>query len=194
MAEQSNLSAVAKTVKEMVAANGISEIFNKFVLALFILAGGFFIGRFIGKLFSKLMKDIELDAFAKKITKKNIPLKDVISFLISGVVYLASIILSLRQMGIAEHLFKWLAIVFIVMILISAALSIRDSIPNIVSGFRIIGRKQMRAGDHIKVDNIEGDIIKIDLSEIRLKTEKGDIVYIPNSIIAKSKVEVRKKL
>ncbi|MCX6711072.1 MAG: mechanosensitive ion channel family protein [Candidatus Woesearchaeota archaeon] len=189
---ESNLSAVAETVGTL---KNISLIFNNFLLALFILAGGFFIGRFIGKLVQKILGGIELDGLAKKVFKRNIPLQDSISFVISGAIYLLSIILALKEIGIAAPVFRWLAAAFIVLILISAALYVKDAVPSIISGLKIIGSRQIRAGDHIKIDeHTEGDVIKVDLTELRLKTEKGDLIYVPNSIISKSKVEIRKKL
>jgi small-conductance mechanosensitive channel len=189
---ETNLSAVEETVGTF---RNISLIFNDFLLALFIFAAGFFIGRFIGKLVQKILKEIELDKFAKRVTKRNIPLQDGISFIVSAAIYLISIILALQQMGLAEPIFKWIAIALIILILISAGLSVKDAVPNMISGARLLGSRTIRSGDHIKIDDhTEGDVIKVEIMETVLKTDKGDLIYIPNSIITKSKVEVRKKI
>lgn len=193
MAEINNLSAVAETVGSVRGA-GISVLFNNFIIAAFIIAFGFFIGNFLGKLLSKILRELEFDKLVKKVTKRNVPGEQIISYLLSFVLYIIAIVLALKRLGIAENIFKWIAIVVIALILISFALSIRDLIPNLVAGIRIITRKQIRPGDHLKADNIEGDVIKTDLLEVRLKNEKGDLIYIPTATIAKSKLEIRKKL
>ncbi|MCX6709699.1 MAG: hypothetical protein NTV63_01950, partial [Candidatus Woesearchaeota archaeon] len=133
MAEINNLSAVAETVGSVKGA-GISVLFNNFIIAAFIIAFGFFIGNFLGKLLSKILRELEFDKLVKKVIKKNIPAEQIISYLLSFLLYIIAIVLALKRLGIAENIFKWIAIVVIALILISFALSIKDLIPNLVAG------------------------------------------------------------
>jgi len=191
MPEASNLSAVAETVGTV---KGVSVIFNNFVIALFILVVGFFLGKFLGKLVSKVLKEITFDKLVKKLTKRNIPAEQVISFFVSSLIYLVALVLAFKQLGIAEKIFEWIGLGLIILVLVSFALSVRDLIPNFIAGVSIITRKKIKVGDHIKVDGVDGDVVKIELLETRVKTAKGDLIYIPNSTITKSKIEIRKKV
>ena len=56
-------------------------------------------------------------------------------------------------------------------------------VKDIISGIFIIVEDQCNVGDQVKIDNLEGEVIKISLRIIVLKDNKGNFIYIPNSQI-----------
>ena len=86
-----------------------------------------------------------------------------------------------------------IAAMIMVIIIFSVAISIKDFIPNIIAGIYIHKKKLFKEGDNIKIDNIEGKVQQITLTEIMLITKKGDQVHIPNSILAKKKITKKKR-
>ena len=73
-------------------------------------------------------------------------------------------------------------------------LSIKDFMPNMFAGFFIHQKRFIKEGDIIKVDNIKGKIVHVNLVETTIETKQGDIIYIPNSLLTKKTiVKVKKK-
>jgi small-conductance mechanosensitive channel len=71
-------------------------------------------------------------------------------------------------------------------------LSIKDFMPNLVSGLILHQKRNIRPGEKIIVNNIEGEVINVTIIETKLRTKNGEIVYIPNSILMNN-VVVKKK-
>ena len=71
-------------------------------------------------------------------------------------------------------------------------LAVKDFIPNFVAGLTLYQKRNIKPGEKILVNNIEGEILNISLLETKVRTRNGDIVYIPNSILTKH-VVIKKK-
>ena len=71
-------------------------------------------------------------------------------------------------------------------------LAIKDFIPNLISGLMLHQKRNLKPGDRIIINNVEGEIINVTLIETKIRTRSGDIVYIPNSILTKN-VVIKKK-
>ena len=73
--------------------------------------------------------------------------------------------------------------------LIIAALALRDTIPNLVSGAQIAWSQQVKVGDFIKVESGEaGYVTEVTWRNTEIKTLEGNFVLIPNSILTRSTV------
>jgi small conductance mechanosensitive channel len=81
----------------------------------------------------------------------------------------------------------------LIIIIISILLSIKDFMPNMFSGLFIHRKRFINVGDVIKVENTEGKVVHINLVETKIETNKGDIIYFPNSLLTKNKVIKLKK-
>jgi len=169
------------------------NIFTKFVVALAILFIGFAIGKIIGKLVKKILAELEINALIKKATKKRIKIEEGIAHFTTYFIYFIAIIMSFRYIGLATGILNTLAIGVIVVIVISIFLSIKDFIPNFIGGLILHWKGFIKEGDIIRVKDMQGKIIYLNLLETRIKTKKGDIVCIPNSLIAKSEIIKIKK-
>jgi len=189
---ETNASAIAETVGTL---SKVSVAFNEFLIAAFIMLVGFFIGSFAGKVVRKALSLLNLDQFIRRVFKANVPLESFFGFITSSAIYLIAIILALNQIGIASFVFRIISAVLVLLMLISIGLYIRDILPNFLAGINIISTRKIKVGDWVRIDDkTEGDVVRVDLTEICLKTSDGELVYVPPSLIQKSKVEVRKKV
>jgi small-conductance mechanosensitive channel len=71
-------------------------------------------------------------------------------------------------------------------------LATKDFIPNLVAGLFMLKKTEIEKGKRIKAGNVEGTVVEIGLIETKIKTKKGDEIYIPNSTLTKEKLVVKK--
>ena len=96
-------------------------------------------------------------------------------------------IISLRPEGIyAGHVNVWSD--WSLHIAIANIFAFKDFIPNLVAGIYIHQKKLFLVGDTINIKDIEGKILKTDLTETVVITKDKDTIFIPNSIIIKYKL------
>lgn len=76
----------------------------------------------------------------------------------------------------------------------SIAISFATStiIQNFVSGILVLGDKAFMIGDNIKIQNFEGKVTKIGIRTTVLEDEKGNLIFIPNSLFINNAV-IRKE-
>jgi small-conductance mechanosensitive channel len=85
-----------------------------------------------------------------------------------------------------------ISLAMIILIVLSLTLAIRDFFPNAVGGIVIAKKKMLNIGDTIEIDNIKGKVNKLSLIAVEVITKKGDLIYIPNSLISK-KILIKKR-
>jgi small-conductance mechanosensitive channel len=68
------------------------------------------------------------------------------------------------------------------LVAVAMVLIFKDYIANFLSGLNLMFSENYRIKDVVKVGDIKGKIANITFQNIQLKTEDGNIVYIPNSI------------
>jgi small-conductance mechanosensitive channel/nucleotide-binding universal stress UspA family protein len=72
------------------------------------------------------------------------------------------------------------------------AFGMQDSVANIMAGFMLAGDKPFVIGDRVRVGDVGretwGDVIKIGLNTTRIRTVEGELVVIPNHLIAKNEI------
>jgi len=73
-------------------------------------------------------------------------------------------------------------------------LAIKDFFPNFFAGITIYRKGEFKAGDLVKIDTAEGRVLSVNLLETKLETAGGDSIFVPNSVVSKSKVIKLKKL
>jgi small conductance mechanosensitive channel len=171
----------------------LPPIFMKSIVAIIILIIGFVFGRIAGRLLQKVFHEIELNTILKKATGIKIALEEVISKIVTYFIYFIAIIWALNELGLTTTILTMVSGAALVLILVSMLLVIKDFIPNAFAGFLIHRRRQIKIGDKIKTDGIEGKITRISLVETEIKTKQGDIIYIPNSLLTKRQLIVHKK-
>ena len=170
----------------------LSETFLNIVAAIIIILFGLIFGGFFGKLIKKILKELEVNRILKEQTKKRIPLEEFLSSLVKYVVYFIAVVMALNQLGLTTVILYVILIVVLVLLIAFVILAVKDFVPNFISGFFIHQKRSINVGDKIKVREIEGKVVDINLVETKIKTPSGDFVYIPNSMLTKE-LFVKKK-
>lgn len=172
--------------------NLVKEVFtgflSKIIVAVIILLIGFIIGRIIGRLFQKLLHEIEVDKILKKAAHIRVSIEELSGHIISYFIYFIAIIMALKQIGLATDVLNIVSWAIMIVIIVSFFLGIKDLIPNIIAGFIIHRKGFINKGDFIKVKNMQGKVININLIETKIQTRNKDIIHIPNSILTKNEI------
>ena len=168
------------------------SVLTKFIVAIVIVLLGFIIGRIFGKLTEKILHEIELNHFIKNVFKVKVSLEELLGHLVMYVIYFFAIVQALNQIGVTDTVVNLLSFMVIALIAVSIFLGIKDYIPNAMAGLIIHQRGFIHEGAYVKVMGIEGKVIKTTLVETIIETPKKDLIYIPNSLLTKNKVEKKR--
>jgi len=156
------------------------------VAAIVILIIGLIIGRFLSNLTRKILNELELDVILKEKARIKLPITEFISSLVKYVIYIIIILFALNQLGLENFILNIILSILIIILIIFILFSLKDFIQNIFSGLFLHQKRNITPGEIIRVNNIEGEILSINLFEIKLRTKENEIVYIPNSVLTKS--------
>jgi len=156
---------------------------NKLAVAIAIFIFGLIIGKIVGKLVRKFLKNLKIDNYAKKHSLIKFSIERFFEGVVSIIIYISFFIIALNYLGITSFLLNALSIIIVLVIFLSLLFSIKDSIPNIFA-YRIIN-KQLKKGDKISFDNLDGKIESISLLETIVKNRNEDTIYIPNRLFLK---------
>ncbi len=170
-----------------------SSFYTKFILAIITLFFGVIIGRFAGKLLHRILNELEIDRIIKKTTVIKFSVEEVISSFFTYSIYFVTIIMALNQLGITTTVLEIIVIIILLIIVLSILLGVRDFIPNIISGVFICQKRFLKEGDKVKIGDVEGEIVKVSLTETMIRTKSDDMIYMPNSILTKKEVIKLKK-
>ncbi|MFH1682208.1 MAG: mechanosensitive ion channel domain-containing protein [Candidatus Woesearchaeota archaeon] len=164
----------------------IESYFYNLILAAVILLAGLTLGLILRRVLLKVLHQFELDIFVKKLGK-NYSLEKRISDLAAYLIYLLSIYLFLRQLGITSAIFLVFFVLIALILMIIIFFGLRDFFPNLLSGLKVRYRGLGKIGKKIKYGDIEGRIKKRGWLEIEIETEKGENIHISTSLFLKSK-------
>jgi small-conductance mechanosensitive channel len=68
-------------------------------------------------------------------------------------------------------------------------LALQDTLGNLLSGLAIHAEQPFSVGDWILVDGVEGQVVYMGWRSTRLRTFSADVLSIPNSVIARARVQ-----
>jgi small-conductance mechanosensitive channel len=144
-----------------------------FILATLLVAVGFLIARVLSSSIAKtLMKQLT--------PQQSMLLKRFIFYLVFAL-FVAS---AFDQVGF--HIGALLGAAGILTVAIGIAS--QTSMSNIVSGAFMIGEKPFEVGHNIRVGDILGEVLSIDLLSVKLRTQENTMVRIPNEMLIKSAI------
>ncbi|MBW3002692.1 mechanosensitive ion channel family protein [Candidatus Woesearchaeota archaeon] len=164
---------------------------NNIITAIIILLIGFIIAKLVGRLIQRILHEAELDNLLKKAGAK-VSFELALAHIAEYFVYFITIIFALNQLGITTFVLYVLAIGAITILIISVFLGLRDFIPNFMAGWYIYRRDLIKEKQNVKINGVSGRVVKLSLLDTRIKTKKGDLIYMPNSVVIKSKI-IKKK-
>ncbi|MEJ6396810.1 mechanosensitive ion channel family protein [Yoonia sp. 208BN28-4] len=74
---------------------------------------------------------------------------------------------------------------------VAIGFAFKDVFENFLAGIIILFRREMRIGDHIECEGIEGEVTHIAIRESHIRQTDGQLVITPNSILFKNPVVIR---
>lgn len=169
-------------------------VFNPTLLKLWvvviIILVGILIGKLAGRVVKRLAKEIELNKIIKNLLNLNLPVDSLLSKLVSWLIYIITVIFALDQVGYGSATLNIILIFILVIIVILVLFSVKDFIPNIIAGFIIYAKGNLKKGVKIKINNFTGTISSISLLETKIKTKK-ETIFIPNSVLIKNSIIIK---
>lgn len=169
----------------------IESYFYNLVLAVAILFAGLTLGLIVRRILLKVLHLLEVDLFIKK-AGREYPLEKRASDLAAYLIYLLSLVLFFRQLGMTSAVFYALFSFLALLLALVIFFGIKDFFPNFFAGMAIRYRRSEKEGKKIRYLDIEGKIKKISWLEIEIETEKGENIHISNSLFLRSKKAFKK--
>ncbi len=171
---------------------GLADYFYQIIAGFIMLLVGFGLG-VLAKRFSR--KGLQEIGFNRILRIINVPYngEEIVSSLLSYIIYLVTIIFFLQQLGITSIVLYLLLGAVLMIIILSFVVGLKDVIPNFIAGLFLRGKNSLHVGMRVQVKEISGKIDKIGHLETEIETEQGDILYVPNNLFLRSKVLVKKK-
>ncbi|MFA6461550.1 MAG: mechanosensitive ion channel domain-containing protein [Candidatus Woesearchaeota archaeon] len=157
---------------------------NNLIVAVVILLVGLAIGTLVNKLLTRFLKDAHLNLVASR-KGWNFDLEKGISSFVAYIIYLITIILFLDQLEIRGLVITLIIIGMVLLLLVTAISGLWEFPSNFKNGLLIRKQEKFKKGRKIILNEIEGTIIKVGFLKIIIKTERGDLLYIPNSLLKK---------
>ena len=163
-------------------------ISNKYVIAFAILLIGIIAGRLVGYFLKKLLHELHINKFLTQKFNREFVLEETLSGFFSFIIYFIAIILALQKLKLIGNVVLIVSVGFLIIFIISAMLSVRDFVINVTAGMLIRRKRLIRKKEHIKVANVEGFVLKVDLLDTILRGKHDEIIRIPNSTIISTSV------
>ncbi|HLC86218.1 MAG TPA: mechanosensitive ion channel domain-containing protein [Candidatus Nanoarchaeia archaeon] len=165
-----------------------SANFINIISAFLVLVLGLVIASITTNILRKVLREAELNKILQKQLKFKFPLENSLVSIVKYMIYGATFIFVLNQLGIPTFVLRIIFLVLIVIIIVFIVLAFKDWIPNIVSGFYIYKTQKIKIGDTILINNVKGKVKRINLIETVVFTPNKEVIHIPNSNITKYEV------
>jgi small-conductance mechanosensitive channel len=151
--------------------------------ALLIVFIGFILARITGRLVRAALQEIDIGSLARKVGFR-VPLERPISIAVEVTLAVIVIALAFFRLGILREVVFAIVSILGVGILLAIALSIRDTIPNIVAAVAV-PRQKLAPGSRIRIGTLVGTVAKQGLFDLELETRTGDRLDVPLAYIWK---------
>jgi small-conductance mechanosensitive channel len=171
----------------------ISVYLNRVVIALVIILFGFIIGRIVESILRKIFAKIELDERFTKAFGVRRNYARAIRRSVVRIIYLITVIVALISLNVIKEVFTLLLVIIVFVVLTSFVLTGIEAIPNFVARFSLL--KKFVVGDEVtfvhKTGVIQGTVVDITFSDVRIKRKNGDLFFIPNAVFIRESVVKR---
>ncbi|MBI2112357.1 mechanosensitive ion channel [Candidatus Woesearchaeota archaeon] len=160
-------------------------------ISIVILLAGFGLGMIVKKILQRILKELELNKIMAKVNV-TYDLEKIISNIVSYVIYLFTVVLVLDQLGLKSVVLYLLVGAILMLIILTSLVGLKDVIPNFIGWLLIQKRSNIKEGYRIDIKEIYGVVERIGYLETEIRTERGDLLYVPNSLFMKSKFRIKK--
>lgn len=170
----------------------IKPFYSKIIIALIIILLGLILGRLAGRMIYRVLSELEINKIIKKTTGLTFRLDKFLGSSASFVIIFIFGLWGLEYLGLSSIVLNFIAGAFIVILVIAIFLGVKDLIPNLIGGIYIHRKELFKEGDKIKIDNVSGEVLQINLTETKIMKKRilrsDDILYVPNSMFIKPNV------
>jgi small conductance mechanosensitive channel len=163
--------------------NLIQRYLINIVFALIVVLIGFGIARFVKKLIFHLLNEINFAGLIFNGNKKPKNLNRKVANITEYIIYFFVIVIALNQLGVTSIILYLITAAVLILIILFIAFSIKDFIPNFFAGLSIKHKQMIKKGDFIEFKDSVGVVDEINLSEIKVRNKRGDIIIIPNGTL-----------
>ncbi|MFH0755563.1 MAG: mechanosensitive ion channel domain-containing protein [bacterium] len=150
---------------------------NIFLIIILFFWGKFFLKKIVKKTIKKILKDENKEKLILERRVKTIG--SIIIKIGNVVIYIIIFLMILNLFGV--NIGPILAGTGIIGLAVS--FGAQSLVKDFISGLFILIENQYAIGDKIKIDDKEGEVIKITMRSTILRNEKGSIFYVPNGSI-----------
>ena len=161
------------------------------IMGIIILLVGFGIGILVKRILQRVLKEVGLNKIMRRVNIGT-DLERWVSSIVSYVIYLVTLVIFLDQLGLKSVVLYLVVGAVLMLIILTSLVGLKDVIPNFVAWVIIQKRGNIQEDRWIDIKEISGYVLKIGYLETEIKTDKGDILYVPNSLFLKSKFKLRK--
>jgi small-conductance mechanosensitive channel len=165
----------------------ISPVINRITSALVILLLGFILARIFGKIIEKVLHLLNIDKNIEKRRGLKFSFEKVISAIITYLIYVASVVWSLKVLGVPNTALYIILAVIVIIIIVFLLISFKDFLANFLGSTALKKKHKIEEGARIKMKNVEGKIVETGVFETHLKTKNGEDFFIPNALFWKEK-------
>jgi len=166
----------------------LKPFYTRIIISIVIVVLGLFVGKLLGRFVKKVLSEIELDRFIKTATGVSLRLESLIGTFVTYFIYFVFVVWALENVGLGSIILNIVASGIVIIIILSLLLGLKDFIPNLFAGLFLHFKGIIKENDRIKFENVEGKVLRVDLVETRIQTKGKDIIYVPNSILVRTKI------
>ncbi len=166
--------------------------FQKIAAGLVVLLIGFGLGILAKKMLFRIFKEVGLNKIMSK-AGITVDLERGVSSAISYLIYFLTIVIFLDHFLIRSVVLYLIVGAVLALLILTFLVGLKDVIPNFIGWLVIQRGNKIKEGYKIEVKEIYGLVEKVGYLETEIKTEKGDILYVPNSLFLKTKFSLKKK-
>lgn len=148
----------------------VTPILNSIVAALLIVFIGLIIGKVLGNVILRFLRDVNI-SFLKKY-------RFALSNSISYGIYAVAIIFALQSVNALWLVLVFVLLCFAVVLGFSISFTIRDFLPNFLARSRVT--KKYEIGKTYSIKGFKGVLENIGILEVRLRRKNEDIIIIPH--------------
>ncbi|MBI4979976.1 mechanosensitive ion channel, partial [Candidatus Woesearchaeota archaeon] len=157
---------------------------NLVIMAVVILIVGLTLGLLAKKLLYRLLKEVELNKIA---TKGGIgwDVEHLISSIISYLIYFATTVIFLSYLGIGKWVIYLVLGGIVILLALTVLVGIKDAPANFMGWVAAKRKNKLKKGRNIEVNGMSGIVEKTGLLKTIIRTERGDLLYVPNALFRK---------
>lgn len=168
----------------------LQKYFFTFITSVVILLVGFALGMVAKKFLQRVLQEVELNRISRRV---NIfyNVEKAIASICAAVIYLMTVVFFLDFLGVKSMVLYLFAGALLLLVVLTFIIGLKDVLPNFIGWIYLQRNHLIKEGYHLDVQDISGTVERIGYLETEIKTERGDILYVPNNLFLRSSFKLR---